>query len=169
MNLQFENPMIGSDSTACSTLPSLYSFMDYLRTLEQMLLEANDFNYANHHLFTTILRVIQSAPLSRNAAVLGCSFMCLNLNMRKIATGQCIVAYIEELLKSLNGRVHLLEEEELARRCSSTESSSGLPVQDLKKHRSNPKFLLRKPTSEETFPLLEFEHLPEKRIGTIYF
>jgi hypothetical protein len=64
--------------------------------------------------------------------------------------------------------VELLEEEEHARR-SSAESSSGLPVQDLKKHRSNPKFILRKPTSEETFPLLEFERLPEKRIGTIYF
>ena len=168
MNLQFENHMIGSDSTSCSTLPSLYSFMAYLRTLEQMLLQANNFNYANHYLFATILRVIQSAPLSRNAAVLGCSFMYLNLNMRKISTGQCIVAYIEELLKSLNARVELLEEEEHARR-SSAESSSGLPVKDLKKHWANPKFILRKPTSEETFPLLEFERLPEKRIGTIYF
>jgi hypothetical protein len=166
MDLKLQTPFNYTDSSKTSDHLSILNFMNQLRSLENSLLQMNQYHCASQPFFYAIIKAIQSVPVSRNQTLLNSSLLCLSLNMKKIATAQKTLAYIKEIRKSLGTTVQIPEEEDPTKR-SSADTSANSPGQIAQKKIETPKIIPI--VKHSTTKLPDLSRIGERKIGIPFF
>ena len=181
MQFSFPNPT-GVNSKDYQ--PTVQIFYDYLSHFKTMVNCVNDFNYINHFLFVAFNNFIKHGHEKFNwTEAMYCCSICLSLNMKKVGMGNSLISHIENIMETLQLKMRAFvlgqdDSTELVMSCN-TNNNDKLNVNNYKskkhfemeniKDKIIPKFRLKKVDAFESYPLIEFERLPERKIGTILF